>query len=92
MRITHTKVVCLFHEVTGVEKSLIQHIITTVEETYIADIRNRTTNSINDTNVLTYLQDIYVQLMPHKLLECEDMVKKTIYHTQEPITSVFFVV
>ena len=54
-----------------VEQALIQKIIVTVEDTYLADIRNRTTNSINDTveNVLTHLQDNYGKLTPHKLLE-----------------------
>ena len=47
-------------------------------------------NFINDTvaGVLTYLQDNYGQLMPHKLLEREDIVKKTIYNPHEPIATV----
>ena len=71
MRITNTKEVRIFREVMVVEQALIQKIIVTVEDTYLADIRNRTTNSINDTveNVLTHLQDNYGKLMPHKLLE-----------------------
>ena len=71
MRITHTKEVRLFHDVTGSEQALIQHIVGTVEEAYLSDIRNRTTNSINDTlaGVLTHLQYNYSQLMTHELLE-----------------------
>ena len=71
MRIVHTEEVCLFREVTGVEESLVQQILGTVEEAYLVDIRNKITNSINDTvaGVLTHLQDNYVQLMPHDLLE-----------------------
>ena len=49
------------------------------------------TNSINDTvaGLLTHLQDKYSQLMPHELLEWEDIVNKTIYNQCEPITTVF---
>ena len=58
MRIVHTKEVRLFREVTGVEQVLVQQIVGTVEEAYLADICNRTMNSINDTvaGVLTHLQ------------------------------------
>ena len=72
MRINHTEAVHIFRESVGVEQTLIQKNITTVEETYLADIRNLTTNSIKDTvaDVLTHLQDNYGQLIPHKILEC----------------------
>ena len=58
MRITHTKEVRLFREVKGVEQALVQQIIGTATEAYLADIHNRTTNYSNDTvaGVLTYLQ------------------------------------
>ena len=78
MWITHTKHVRLFYEVTGMEQSLLQNIFGTAEEAYLADIRNRSTKSINDTvaGVLTHLQENYGQLMPHELLERENIVKK----------------
>ena len=55
------------------------------------DIRNRTTKSINDTvaGVLMHLQDNCGQLMPHDLLEREDIVKKTINNPRDPIAAVF---
>ena len=61
------------------------------EEAYLADIRNSTTNSINNnvTGVLTHLQDNYGQLMPHELLEQEDIVKNTNYNPRKPIATVF---
>ena len=82
---------CLFCEVTGVEQALVQQIVFTFEEEYLADIRNKTTNSTKNTvaGVLTYLQDNYGQLMPHELLEWEHIVKKTIYNPCEPIATVF---
>ena len=91
MWIVYTVDVCLFQDVTLVEQALVQQIVGTVEEAYLADIRNRTTNSIKYTvaGMLTHLQENYGQLMPHKLLEQEYTVKKTIYNPRNPITTVF---
>ena len=49
------------------------------------------TEFINDTvaSVLTHLQENYGHLMPHKLLEREDIVNKTINNPRNPITNVF---
>ena len=57
----HTEEVFLFREVTGVEQALVQQIIGTVEEEYLANILNRTTKYINNTlaGVLTHLQNNY---------------------------------
>ena len=70
MRIAHTKEVRLSREVKVLEQALVQQNFGTVEEAYLADIRNKTMNSINITvaGVLTYLQDNYGQLMTHELL------------------------
>ena len=82
MRIAHTKKVGLFREVTGVEQSLVQQIVSTVREAYLTDIRNQTKNPINDTiaDVRTHLQYNYSELVPHDLLEHRDIVKNTTYH------------
>ena len=73
------------------EQALVQQISGTVEEAYLADICNRTTNSVNNTvvGVITHLQDNYSQLMPHELLEREDIFEKTIYNPRNPIITVF---
>ena len=94
MRIVHTEEVRLFSEVTGVEQALVKHIVVTVKEAYITDICNSTTAPINNTmeGVITHLQDKYGQLMPHKLLEREDIVKKTIYKPYDPIATMLSVV
>ena len=91
MRITHTKEVRMFYEVTGVEQALTQQIVCTVKKVYLADIRNRTTNSINDImlGVLTHLQENYGQLMPQNLLERKDIVKMTNYNPHKPILTMF---
>ena len=89
--IVDTKEIFLLREVTGVKQALVQQIFATVKGDYLADICNQTTNSINDTmeEVLTHLQDNYGQLMPHELLEREDIVKKTTYNPQDPIATMF---
>ena len=94
MRISHTEKVRIFREVIRVVQALVQQIVSTVEEAYLADISNHTTNSINDTvaNFLTNLQYNYGQLMPHEILNCKDIVKKTIYNLQDPIATIFSVV
>ena len=72
----------------GDEQYLVQQIVSTVEETYLADILNYMTSTINGTvaDVLTHLQ---VHLMPHELLDRKDIVKKTTYHLHDPITTLF---
>ena len=40
--IAHTEKVPLFREVTGVKQALAQHIVATVEDDYLVDIRNST--------------------------------------------------
>ena len=84
----------LFFEVTGLEQALVQKIVGLFEEAYLADIRNSTKNSINNTvvGVLTHLQDNYIQLMPNDLLKRDDIVKKTIYNPHNLIAIVFFAV
>ena len=76
----------LFRAVTGVVQALVKQIVDMVEKAYLADIRNSTTTSINDTvaGLITHLQDNYSQLMPHELLEREAIVKKTNYNPRNP--------
>ena len=90
MRITHTKEMGLFQEVTGVKQALVQQIVATVEEAYLADIHNQTTNSTEDTvaDVLTHFQDNYGQLMPHKILEHEYIIKNMTYNHWDPIETI----
>ena len=78
----------------GVEQALIQLIVTTIDAAYLADIRDRTTNSIkiSVSALLVHLQDTYGTLMSHKLQEKEYKAKKTVYNPHDPIASVFLVV
>ena len=87
----HTEEVILFRKVTGIKQDLLQQIFATVKKEYLAGIQNCTTHSIRNTvaDVLTHLQENYGQLMPHKILERQDIVKKMTYHPQDPIATVF---
>ena len=49
IRISHTKEVRLFREVTGLEQALFQKIVGTAKADSLVDNRNRTTNYIKDT-------------------------------------------
>ena len=90
--IAHTKEVRLFRKVAGVEQTPVQQIVTTVKEAYLVDIRSHMKNDINETvaDILTHIQYNYVQLMTHELLERKDIIKKTTYHPQNPIATVFY--
>ena len=94
MHIINTKSVHIFCEVMGLKQDLIQKHVTNFVKTYLSEIHNCTTNSINGTmaDVLTHLQDKCDQLMPQELLEHEYTVKNTIYHPHDPITSVFSII
>ena len=91
MRIAHTEKMCLFWEVMRFEQDLVQQIFATFEEAHITDICKQMTKSINNTmeDMLTHLQDKYSKLTPHKLLEREDISKKTTYHPKDPKETVF---
>ena len=39
--------------------------------------------------MLNHLQDKYCRVIPNKLLERKDIVKKTIYNPQDPIATLF---
>ena len=49
MRNMHVEAVSIFHEVLEVESVLIQKVISAAEETYLGDIRNRSSNSTTVT-------------------------------------------
>ena len=91
MILAHTEEVRLFRKVTGVNQALVQKIIASVKEAYIADICNCMTKSTNNTvaYVLTHIQENYRQLIPHKLLKREDVVKNTMYRPRDPIATIF---
>ena len=94
MIITNTEEVRLFRKVTVVEQDLVQQIVATVKEVFLADIRNSTTKTINYTvaEVIIHLQEKYSQLIPHGILKREDILNNMMYDPQYLIATVFYAV
>ena len=94
LRDSHIEDLRVFREVMGLEQALIQKIVATIYSTYLKDVRDRTTNSINLSvlALLMHLQETYGTLMPHEFQEKEDEVQRMTYNPRDPIARVFSVV
>ena len=90
MRDQHTESLRVFNEVNNVEKALRQQIVTTVEPTYLAALRNRQTNSINLSidAIFQHLYDAYGNLYPKSLQDYEDRIKTMLFDPIQPIDDV----
>ena len=66
LRDAHIEDLRVFCKVMGVEQALIQKIVATIDPTYLEDVRDRMTNSINVSvsALLLHLQETYGTLMP----------------------------
>ena len=71
IRYTHTKAVYVFIKFRGVKSALIQKVISSVEETYLANIHNRNSKVITVMifHILIHLKYKYGHLMLHELLD-----------------------
>jgi hypothetical protein len=88
---THQDELRLFHEVRGVERALMQQIVSAVEPSYLAAMRNRTTGQFTGTvyQLLQYLLTVYGKISPSQLLQLEQDTKSFIYDPITPIDVVF---
>ena len=77
-----------FNEVNSVEKALRQQIVSAVDATYMAALRNRATNAINYsvTEILDYLYKTYGKITPQMLDTQESKVKSLIFDPSQPLT------
>ena len=68
LRDAHIEDLRIFREVMVVEQALIQKIVAKIDATYLEDVQDRTTNSINVSvsALILHLQETYGTLMPHK--------------------------
>ena len=91
MREQYGETLRVFNEVNAVEKTLWQKIITALEPSYLAALRNRQTNSINSSidQIISHLCDTYGNVTPRSLEDYEDRVKQMIYDPMQPIDEVF---
>ena len=89
LRDAHIEDLRVFRKVMGVEQAPIQKIVATIDATYLEDVQDRTTNSINISvsALLVHLQETYGTLMPHKFQKKEDEVKRMTYNPRDPIAT-----
>ena len=65
----HTEKLRLFREVQGVEKSLKQQLVASVDPTYLSSLQSRTTNALQGTvsDILDHLQEVYGTVSPQMI-------------------------
>jgi hypothetical protein len=87
----HQENLRLFREVQGVEKALIQQIVKAVEPTYLAALRNRSSNSLTGTvnTILDHLQTVYGRVSSQMLDDREQELRNMNYNAKYPIDIVF---
>ena len=87
----HVEAVYIFREFLGVDSSLIQQIITDIEDDYLEDICNCSSNSITITiaELLTHFLGDYGHLIPQQLLKSWEKTKKKAYQPCDPIINVY---
>ena len=75
---THTEDICIFCKVLGVEESLIQKIVSALEEAYLVYIRYHAKISINMLvyELLTHHRNTYGKLTTQNILKREDVVNR----------------
>jgi hypothetical protein len=88
---TYKEALRLFHEVRGVERALMQQVVSAVEPQYLMAMRNRTTGQFTVTifQLLQYLLTVYGKIAPSQLLHLEQETKSLAY---DPITPVDVVI
>ena len=81
----------VFHEVRGVEQSLIQQIVTAVDEQYIIAMKNRETGQFTGDvrQIFTYLQNTYGKISPSQLSHFEKEVSEMHYDPVTPVDNIF---
>jgi hypothetical protein len=88
---THQDQLRIFHEVRGVERALTQQIVSAVEPSYLAAMRNRTTGQFTGTvyQLLQCLLTVCGKISPSQLLQLEQETKSFTYDPITPIDVVF---
>jgi hypothetical protein len=88
---TYKEALRLFHEVRGVERALMQQIVSAVEPQYLTAMRNRTTGQFNVTifQLLHNLLTVYGKITPSQLLQLEQETKTFTYDPVTPVDVVF---
>ena len=87
----HDESTRLFREVIGVERALIQQIVSAIEPKYLKALRNPITNKITKTipEIFAYLFDTYGDVSPHELRMLTSQVEALTFPPNEPVDTVF---
>jgi hypothetical protein len=87
----HHEQLCLFYEVQGVEKALIQQIVRAVDAPYLIALRDFNRNLLTGTiyEILDHLQQVYGRVSPQMLEDREQELKTMTYNPKTPIDTVF---
>ena len=87
----HAEATRLFREVLGVERALIQQIVTAVEAKYLKALRNSVTNKITKTipEIFHYLFETYGDVSPQELKALTSQVEALHFPPNEPVDTVF---
>jgi hypothetical protein len=88
---THQDELRVFHEVRGVKRALTQQIVSAVDPSYLAAMRDRTTGQFTGTvcQLLQCLLTVHGKISPSQLLQLEQETKSFTYDPITPIDVVF---
>jgi len=80
-----------YREVQGIERTIIQQIVTAIEPKYIRALRDIETNKITKTipDILKFVFDAYGDIAPKELKQLRDQVENMIFDPSEPVDTVF---
>ena len=87
----HDESTRLIREVNGVERTLIQKIVSTVEPKYLRALRTPRTNKLNHIipEIFTHLFNTYGNVTPSELCELQIRVESLAFPPSEPVDSIF---
>ena len=87
----HGEATRLFREVNGVERTIIQQIVTAVEPKYLRALRTPGTNKLNHTvpQIFDHLFDTYGDVTPSELRDLTQRVEALSLPLSEPVDTIF---
>ena len=87
----HAEDVRLFRQVLGVERALIQQIVSAIEPKFLKALRNPVTNKITKSipEIFEYLFDTYGDVSPQELKMLTSQVEALNFPPNEPVDTIF---
>lgn len=90
-RENHAEYVRIFHEVTAVEKALIQQIVAAVDHTYLQTLCSRESQSITIPvyEVIEFLFRVYGKIISRQVATKQEELRPQVYDPASPIDTMF---